>query len=62
MVIPVLSLLCRSNDAALIPGRGPIGLDEACALAADAPPLVRILTHPVTGMELAVDTYRPSKR
>jgi hypothetical protein len=62
VVIPVLSLLGHSSDAAIIPGQGPIGLDEACRLAADAPELIRILTHPVTGMVLAVDTYRPSKR
>ena len=62
VVIPALSLLGKSGDAAIIPGQGPIGLDEACALAADAPQLVRILTHPVTGMVLTVDRYRPSKR
>ena len=62
MVIPALALLGQSADAALIPGQGPIGLDDACRLAADAPGLVRILTHPVTGMVLSVDTYRPSTR
>ncbi|HUG50954.1 MAG TPA: DUF222 domain-containing protein [Terrimesophilobacter sp.] len=62
VVIPVLSLLGKSPDAALIPGQGPIGLDEARRLAAGAPQWIRILTHPVTGMVLAVDTYRPSKR
>jgi hypothetical protein len=62
VVIPVLSLLGKSADAAIIPEHGPIGLDDAHRLAADAPELIRILTHPVTGMVLAVDTYRPSKR
>ena len=62
VVIPALSLIGKSPDAALIPGQGPIGLDEACALAAGSPQLLRILTHPVTGMVLAVDSYRPSKR
>jgi hypothetical protein len=62
VVIPALSLLGKSTDVALIPGHGPIGLNDACRLAADAPKLVRILTHPVTGMVLSVDTYRPSKR
>jgi hypothetical protein len=62
VVIPVLSLLGRSGDPALIPGQGPIGLDDACRLAADAPELLRILTHPVTGMVLNVDSYRPSRR
>ena len=62
VVIPVLSLLGKSGDAAIIPGQGPIGLDEARRLAADAPQWIRILTHPITGMVLTVDTYRPSKR
>jgi hypothetical protein len=62
VVIPVLSLLGKSPDAALIPGQGPIGLDEARRLAAGAPQWIRILTHPITGMVLTVDTYRPSKR
>ena len=37
-------------------------MDDALALAADAPELIRILTHPITGMVLTVDTYRPSKK
>jgi hypothetical protein len=68
VVIPVLSLLGRPTvaggqlDPAMLAGHGPIGMDDALALAADAPELVRILTHPITGMVLNVDTYRPSKK
>jgi hypothetical protein len=68
VVIPVLSLLGQPTvagaqpDPAILAGYGPIGMDDALALAADAPELVRILTHPITGMVLNVDTYRPSKK
>jgi hypothetical protein len=49
-------------DPAMLAGYGPIGMDDALGLAADAPQWVRVLTHPVTGMVLTVDTYRPSKK
>ncbi|HUG50616.1 MAG TPA: DUF222 domain-containing protein, partial [Terrimesophilobacter sp.] len=68
VVIPVLSLLGRpaaeggQPDPAMLAGYGPIGMDDALALAADAPQWVRVLTHPVTGMVLSVDNYRPSKK
>ncbi len=68
VVIPVMSLLGQPAvagsrlDPPVLAGAGPIGMDDARRLAADAPELVRILTHPVTGMVLTVDTYRPSKR
>jgi hypothetical protein len=62
VVIPVLSLLGRESEPARIAGKGPIDLDTARALAAEAPLLVRILTHPVSDQVLAVDTYRPSEK
>jgi hypothetical protein len=65
VVIPVLSLLSppsQGGDPAMLAGHGPIGMDDALRLAADAPEWVRVLTHPVTGMVLNVDRYRPSKR
>jgi hypothetical protein len=68
VVIPVLSLLGKpavegaQPDPAMLAGYGPIGMDDALALAADAPHWVRVLTHPVTGMVLTVDRYRPSKK
>jgi hypothetical protein len=62
IVIPVLTLLGRSDEPATLTGHGPIGVDEATALAAETPSLTRILTHPVGGQVLAVDTYRPSEK
>jgi hypothetical protein len=68
VVIPVLSLLGTpaadgvQPDPAMLAGHGPIGLDDALDLAAEAPQWVRVLTHPITGMVLTVDTYRPSKK
>jgi hypothetical protein len=47
---------------AMLAGYGPIGMDDALILAADAPQWVRVLTHPITGMVLTADTYRPSKK
>jgi hypothetical protein len=53
-------LNCSSPASpATLNGGSPIGLDDARALAADAPSLVRILTDPITDQVLAVDTYRP---
>ena len=46
----------------MLAGHGPIGMADALNLAADAPHWVRVLTHPITGMVLTVDTYRPSKK
>jgi hypothetical protein len=68
VVIPVLSLLDQpavagaNPDPAMLAGHGPIGMDDARRMAAEAPVLIRILTHPVTGMVLNVDNYRPSKK
>jgi hypothetical protein len=62
IVIPALTLLGRSEEPATLAGQGPIGLAEAKLLAAQAPSLVRILTHPTTRLVLAVDTYRPSEK
>ena len=62
IVIPALTLLGQGDEPATLAGQGPIGLAEAKLLAARAPTLVRILTHPVTGLVLSVDTYRPSEK
>jgi hypothetical protein len=62
IVIPALTLLGLGNEPATIAGRGPIALDDAKRLAANAPSLVRIITDPVSEMVLAVDTYRPSEQ
>ena len=62
ILIPALSLLGQTDQPATLTGRGPIGMEEATALAATAPSLLRILTDPVSDMVLAVDSYRPSAR
>jgi hypothetical protein len=58
IVIPALTLLGESDEPATLAGRGPIDLDTACRLASQASELVRVLTHPVTGMVVEADSYR----
>ena len=60
IVIPALTLLGHGNEPATLAGRGPIDLDTACRLAGEASEVVRVLTHPVTGMVIAADTYHPT--
>jgi hypothetical protein len=62
ITIPALTLLGVDTEPATITGRSPIDLKTATALAADADHWVRVITHPVTGLVLAVDTYRPSEQ
>ncbi len=61
-MIPAMTLLGRSDEPATLAGAGPIGLQEAQALAAEAPSMLRILTDPVSELVLSVDTYRPSEQ
>jgi hypothetical protein len=62
IVVPVLTLLGHSDEPPTIAGGSPIGLHEARRLAAKAPSLLRVLTHPVSQQVLGVDTYRPSEQ
>lgn len=62
VVVPVLTLLGKSEEPATITGKGPIDLATARALAGNATHWLRILTDPVTDLVLSADTYRPSKR
>ncbi|MBB5631823.1 hypothetical protein BKA04_000046 [Cryobacterium mesophilum] len=62
ILIPALTLLGESDEPATILGRGPIGLDDALRMAANAPSLVRVITDPVTDMVLATDNYRTTKK
>lgn len=62
ILIPALTLLCRSEEPATILGKGPIDLQDALHLAAAAPSLVRVITDPVTDLVLATDSYRPSEK
>jgi hypothetical protein len=61
VTVPVLTLLGRSDEPATLSGYGPIDIETARELAAQAPSLIRILTHPVTGVRLAMDrqVYTP---
>jgi hypothetical protein len=60
LTVPVLSLLGCSDEPAELEGFGPIDLETARMLAANAPSFVRVLTHPETGAVLSVgrDRYR----
>ncbi len=58
LTVPVLSLLGHSDEPAELEGFGPIDLETARLLAADAPSFVRVLTHPETGAVLSVGRYR----
>ncbi|MDN3494631.1 DUF222 domain-containing protein [Planococcus sp. APC 4015] len=59
IVVPALTLLGTDDGPADLVGRSPIDPDTARQLTANTrSPLERILTHPVTGAVLAVDTYQ----
>ncbi|MDQ1137293.1 hypothetical protein QE410_002092 [Microbacterium sp. SORGH_AS 1204] len=60
VTVPALSLLGASTEPAVLDGYGPIDLDTARRLAGEASSWIRVLTHPVTGVPLALDrtTYR----
>lgn len=60
VTVPALALLGASTEPAVLDGYGPIDLDTARRLAGEAPSWIRVLTHPVTGVPLALDrtTYR----
>lgn len=62
VVIPALTLLGVDDEPATIAGSGPIDLETAKRLAADADHWVRVIAHPVTGAVIAADTYRPSEQ
>lgn len=60
VTVPVLSLLGRSDEPAVLEGFGPIDPETARQLCANAPSFTRVLTHPETGAVLSVgrDRYR----
>ncbi len=61
ITVPVLSLLGVTDEPARLEGVGPIDIETAKQLAADAPSFFRLLTHPITGVRLDLDrtTYVP---
>ncbi|GAB4097155.1 HNH endonuclease signature motif containing protein [Brachybacterium horti] len=62
LVVPVLSLLGRSDAPATLEGTIPIPAGMARELAAQAPSFQRVLTDPITGefLPVASTTYRPT--
>ena len=61
VTVPVLSMLGQSDELPTLEGYGPISIDMANELAANAPSFIRLLTNPETGAVLSVgrDRYRP---
>lgn len=61
ITVPVLSLLGITDEPARLEGVGPIDIETAKRLAANAPSFHRLLTHPITGVRLDLDrtTYAP---
>ena len=60
VTVPVLSLLGQSEELAIVDGYGPVDLETARKLTADAPAFTRLLTHPVSCTVLSIDSYKPS--
>jgi hypothetical protein len=60
LTVPVLSLLGHGDEPADLEGFGPIDIETAKELAAQASSFIRVLTHPETGAVLSVgrDRYR----
>jgi hypothetical protein len=58
--IPVLTALGVGDAPCELVGCGPIPMETALRLAADSPTWTRVMTSPVTGQALAVDSYRPT--
>jgi Domain of unknown function (DUF222)/HNH endonuclease len=61
LTIPVLSLLGRSTEPAILDGVGPIDIETARILCGAVPSFTRVLTDPVKSTILDVDRaqYRP---
>jgi hypothetical protein len=62
ITVPAMSLLGTSDEPALLEGVGPIDLETARRLCAEAPSFTRLLTDPISGTVLQMDPrqYRPS--
>lgn len=63
ITVPALTLLGRGDEPAVLEGYGPIDLATARRWAGRASSWIRILTHPVSGVPLALDrtVYRVPK-
>jgi hypothetical protein len=58
ITVPALTLLGTDDEPASLEGYGPIPIDVAREVAAEAPSFVRLLTHPETGTVLSVGRDR----
>lgn len=58
VTVPLFTLLGLDETPADLDGYGPIPADTARTLAAEAPTLTRLITHPVTGALLTPDRTR----
>ena len=58
ITVPVLTLLGHGDEPATLDGHGPIDRETTRLLAAEAPSLIRLLTHPETGAVLSVGRDR----
>ncbi|WP_295823118.1 HNH endonuclease signature motif containing protein [uncultured Microbacterium sp.] len=58
VTVPALTLLGRDDTLATLDGYGPIDLDTARRLAGEASSWIRVLTHPVTAVPIALDRTR----
>lgn len=58
ITVPVLTLLGRSTEPAVLEGYGPIDIGTARELTAGAPGFTRILSHPETGAVLSLGRDR----
>jgi ribosomal protein L18 len=61
LTVPVTTLTGVTAGGAQLPGGVPVDPATAKRLAGEAPGWDRVMVHPVTGMVLAVDRYRPSR-
>lgn len=62
VVVPASTLLGDGTQPAELVGHAPIDTASARCLAAAATGWDRVVTHPVTGVVLSVDRYRPSEQ
>ncbi|WP_255447608.1 HNH endonuclease signature motif containing protein [Schumannella sp. 10F1B-5-1] len=60
VVVPALALVGHDESPADLIGCSPIDADTARRLARNAPSLTRMLTDPISGTVIAVDSYRPA--
>lgn len=60
ITVPVTTMTGTTTAGAELDGVAPVDPETARRLAGDAPGWDRVMTHPVTGLVLAVDRYQPS--